>query len=275
MPKSTRHTADMVNDRLSARGITMIGEYINALTKVTFKCPLDHEWDATPNNVLRGKGCPHCAGRAKLDVTTINQRLADRDIEALLIRQRPGKSLFRHLVCGTEWESLTTNVLQGSGCPECAGNTKVSVEQVNERLALRDIAAMEPLVSNTKTPITFRCALGHEWLASPNNILNGKGCPMCARYGFNPSKSAWEYIFERDGYLKYGITNDLERRLAEHRRHGEFVLIHERRHDDGSLALEWENKIKRLHGGSFVPKERCPDGYTETLPTSLASLLLG
>lgn len=34
---------------------------------------------------------------------------------------------------------------------------------------------------NAKTPILHRCKIdGHEWMASPTNILSGKGCPECA-----------------------------------------------------------------------------------------------
>lgn len=273
MGKSTLHTADTVNRRLSDRNIVLTGQYVNALTKTTFRCAYKHEWSATPNNVLRGRGCPHCSNRAKLDVTTINDRLKEREIEAIspVIK---GRTLFRHLICDTKWESGISNVLNNnSGCPECAGNVKLSNSLLNERLQNRNIVADGKYV-NARTPMKFNCEFGHSWLATPDNILRGKGCPECAAYGFDPSKQAWEYIFVRDGYLKYGITNDLPRRLKEHRRGGELTLVHEQYHKTGYPALEWENGIKRTYGGKFASKEQCPDGYTETLSLSHLSLLL-
>lgn len=41
--------------------IVVIGEYINAKTKILHKCKkCGHEWYAYPSNILSGKGCPKC-----------------------------------------------------------------------------------------------------------------------------------------------------------------------------------------------------------------------
>ena len=47
---------------------------------------------------------------------------------------------------------------------------------------------------NAKTKIAHRCLIdGHEWMAKPNNILNGKSCPKCAG---NILKTHEEYVEE-------------------------------------------------------------------------------
>lgn len=39
----------------------LLGEYKNAKVKATFKCvKCGLEWNCTPDNILRGHGCPHC-----------------------------------------------------------------------------------------------------------------------------------------------------------------------------------------------------------------------
>lgn len=44
--------------------IEVLEKYKNAKTKILYKCKLDgHEWHKTPDHVLRGQGCPVCAGR--------------------------------------------------------------------------------------------------------------------------------------------------------------------------------------------------------------------
>lgn len=44
--------------------IEVIGTYIKSGIKIAHKCKLDdYEWDVTPNNILRGHGCPVCSGR--------------------------------------------------------------------------------------------------------------------------------------------------------------------------------------------------------------------
>lgn len=41
--------------------IQVIGEYKNHASKILFKCLCcDKEWQARPNNILNGKGCPYC-----------------------------------------------------------------------------------------------------------------------------------------------------------------------------------------------------------------------
>ena len=33
---------------------------------------------------------------------------------------------------------------------------------------------------NAKTPLRWRCAVGHEWEAIPNNVRHFSWCPLCA-----------------------------------------------------------------------------------------------
>lgn len=43
--------------------IEVLGQYINSNTKILHRCKMDgYEWDAYPTHVLRGHGCPLCAG---------------------------------------------------------------------------------------------------------------------------------------------------------------------------------------------------------------------
>lgn len=205
----------------------------------------------------------------------VNQRLRDKGKNIILIgsyTKQKNKSLFRCEECYYEWEATPDNVLRRSGCPICsnitnAKNQTSSKEEFGKYLSTTDrkiLLVGEYTKSWNKS--LFRCEVcEYKWEAKPNNIKNGKGCPKCAKYGFNPDKSAWSYIFERDGYIKYGITNNLEQRLGQHRRHGTILLHYSEYHDNGINAKEWESNIKRTLGGNFVSKEHCPDGWTETL----------
>lgn len=41
--------------------IEILGTYVNSSTKIKCKCKIcEHEWEATPNNLLRGSGCAKC-----------------------------------------------------------------------------------------------------------------------------------------------------------------------------------------------------------------------
>ncbi len=55
---------------------------------------------------------------------------------------------------------------------------KVTKTSVNLKLSNRTVKLVgEYLGSMTKT--SFQCEMEHTWLATPNNILNGNGCPEC------------------------------------------------------------------------------------------------
>lgn len=128
------------------------------------------------------------------------------------------------------------------------------------------------------TKTEFRCILGnHFWQGIPANILHGNGCPYCADHtggGFKPDKPAWIYVIKFANYIKYGITNNLERRLAVHKRNGKYTVITSKYFAMGQSALNLENDVKNIFGGRFVNKEICPDGYTETLCVSRLSDLV-
>ncbi len=42
--------------------------YINAHTKLRWRCAEDHEWEATPSDIKQGSWCRVCAGTAKLTI---------------------------------------------------------------------------------------------------------------------------------------------------------------------------------------------------------------
>ena len=65
-------TKEIVNERIAHRGIAMTGNYINGKTKTEFACSEGHVWDALPNNVTNGTGCPHCANRVLLTKEIVN-----------------------------------------------------------------------------------------------------------------------------------------------------------------------------------------------------------
>lgn len=63
--------------------------YINMYTKIRFQCDNGHIWFAEPHNVVRGHGCPYCAGKALL-VGFNDLWTARPDIAALLKNPEDG-----------------------------------------------------------------------------------------------------------------------------------------------------------------------------------------
>jgi hypothetical protein len=187
------------------------------------------------------------------------------------------KTLFRHITCGHEW--LTTFEIMGRkscGCPKChIESRKISKLEIDRRLRHKNIITIDEYI-NSHHKIKFKhedCQ--YSWYAKPCDLLNGKhGCPKCASHGFDSSQPAWAYIFERDNYIKFGVTNNINQRLISHKRHGELILRYSKFYINGKDARDWEKSVKKEFGGNYVTKKICKDGHTETLTKAILSLLL-
>ena len=93
------------------------------------------------------------------------------------------KILHRCKICGYEWEALPDNLLHlKNGYPKCGKRAKLTQEDFMEKLYDihgDDIVPLEEHKAHS-IKIKFQCnKCGHIWVAKPNNILNGKGCPKC------------------------------------------------------------------------------------------------
>jgi len=172
-----------------------------------------------------------------------------------------------------EWLASVSNVVYAKkGCSICARCKPLTKEIVNERLSKdnRNIILVDEYKNNS-TKSLFKClSCNFEWFAKPNNIVNNKrGCSNCADFGINLNLPTHAYILLFDDFIKYGITNNLERRLSEHRRSGEFEIIRSKLFTNGKEAQAWETSMKTIFGGNFVNESKLKNGFTETLDPSL------
>ena len=96
--------------------------YVSALKKVCIICPEHGEFWQTPNNHLRGKGCPKCCGKNK---TTNDFIIEAREIHgntydySKTIYERANKKVC--IICpehGEFWQTPNKH-LNGHGCPKC------------------------------------------------------------------------------------------------------------------------------------------------------------
>lgn len=273
----SRLTKTIINERLSDSGISIIGNYLNAHTKALFKCREGHEWESPPQNILKRQGCPVCSKKIKLTENDVNERLRSQDRGIQMIGKYSGLRVKTTFKCKNEhnWDSLPANVIRGSGCPKCANNILLTKDLVKSKIHPSIKMIGEYVNARTKTKFKHEC--GFEWSSTPDNIIRGKGCPKCASYGFNPEKSATVYLLKFDKYLKYGITNDLNRRLTEHKRNnGNYSIVMTKFFENGSRAREIETMIKKIFSDeSNVASDQCPDGWTETLPVCLINDVIG
>jgi|JI8StandDraft_1071087.scaffolds.fasta_scaffold09084_3 hypothetical protein len=221
--RTKKLTVGEVSERLAKLGFTIVGEYVNTRTRCRLKCESGHEWLANIGNVLKtnGTGCPHCRGIAQLTVQEIEKRLTPRGIKMLGEEHRSVKRAVFKCTNNHTWVARIGSVLFDTGCPQCRSNRPLTRDEVNARISERSYT-LAGEYCNAGTSTEFECSEGHRWMAIPDNVLRGKGCPSCADYGFNPEHPACFYtihIFsDTEEYIGFGITKDAATRFSYHAR---------------------------------------------------------
>lgn len=175
--------------------IVVLESYADSNTPILHFCKTHGlKWKAYPSNILKGYGCRECG------VDKIHNHKRDRhdDYVAELKVKNPAvevvgrydglstKTLHRRLIHNVLRETQPANALMGCGCEKCHreriadSNRKSHKQYVNEvKVVNKNIIVVGDYI-NMKTPILHKC-LEHnvEWLAYPDGILKGCGCPKC------------------------------------------------------------------------------------------------
>ncbi len=224
--------------------------------KKKWRCVQGHQWEAQVGDLTRGGDCPYCRNHKVLpgfnDLERAFPELAKEAFgwDAKYVLPGSGKKLKWQCRLGHTWlASPVSRTSTKTGCPYCAGFTVLKgfndLATVNPELA-KEADGWDP---STVTPGSdkvrqWRCNEGHTWKTKVSTRSKGKGCPDCAKPGFKPGLEAWFYLLERPGEQQFGVTNELDVRLAAHARYGWLVVEVTGPHP-GKTVLATEAKLKR------------------------------
>lgn len=207
MSKKKTHEEYVAELAIKNPAVEVIGRYVDSKTKIEHRCLIhDVNWDALPNNALKGCGCRRCGAEnshkhsAKihedyvLEVKSINPNIV------VLGRYVNAKTPILHkcLIDGYEWYAMPTNILGGQGCPECAHKSRIDSKRRTHEQYVKEVSIKMPTIEVTEqyidsqTNILHHCLI-HDfyWKPKPNNVLNGYGCPLC---GGSMKKTHEEYV---------------------------------------------------------------------------------
>lgn len=165
--------------------IEIIGSYEGINIKIECRCKIDGcMWHSTPDNLLRGKSCPKCAGvKKKTHEEFINELKEKRPTIEVVGKYEGNKKKIRCrcLICGGEWEPIPNALLRGTGCPNCFGNKKKNHKEfVGQMKVLNPDIEIVGKYSGALTKIKCKCAIcGNEWETRPSVLLASYGCPRC------------------------------------------------------------------------------------------------
>jgi hypothetical protein len=163
-----------------------------------------------------------------------------------------------------QWLVSPDSILNGYGCPYCAGNKQYTTQEYQAQIQFR---VVEEYISN-HVPILHECIIGHQWKASPANIKSGTGCPTCSKSGFDSSKPATLYFisfwFDNIEYFKIGITNkSIEERFVREKSKLSIKLLWSKQFDMGKDAQNIETILKRQNSRYQIMIPAFQRGNTE------------
>lgn len=269
---------DQINCIENIEFVSWVEGYKKHNSKANVRCDIDgYEWCASVNSLINnGSGCPRCLGRR---IWTAEERIEQinslENIEFISwVDSYKSKDSKANLRCSKDafvWESRVDSIVnKGSGCPQCAGNRrwtgKERIEQINNIKNIEFISWVDGYRKhNSKANI--RCKVdGFEWSASVSSIVNnGTGCPKCAKYGYDQSKTGTLYALRSEcgQYVKVGISNKPKRRHKELERRTPFKFnLVEQIYGDGLKISELE---KHFHDKHELAGFTGFDGCTEWL----------
>ncbi len=165
--------------------------YKNASTPLLWTCRLGHHWKARPANVKagirrNGSWCRKCYnGRrrfhARLSISAMRDLAKAR--EGMCLSTEYLGSKFRltwKCKHGHRWEATPASIAQGTWCPKCARNQRLTLAFFQKLAANRGGNCLSKSYVNERTHLRWRCSEGHKWEAVPAKVKLGSWCPHCA-----------------------------------------------------------------------------------------------
>lgn len=155
--------------------------YVHGRVKHLWKCAKGHQWETTPDNVRSGYWCPHCAGILPLTIAEMNTIAQARNGRCISASYSGNKSkIIWECSSGHQWAAAPIKVKNGSWCPKCAGKIPLTIEEMREIASGRGGKCLSENYINNRIKLSWECAEGHRWEASPVKVKNGTWCPTCS-----------------------------------------------------------------------------------------------
>lgn len=187
MASGKRYTIDEFKIKLSDvnSNIKILSDvYVNNHTPLKCKCKVcNNVWEAKPQHLLRGHGCLKChLDKISLSIDDIQSRVKD----IIIINMNDDKLNCKCKICGYEWYTYKSCILQNHKCPQCAikRRTLTNEEFINRLDKINKNIILLEEYKGINNKIKVKCKIcEEEYKITPNNLLKGKGnkCKNCLR----------------------------------------------------------------------------------------------
>lgn len=166
-------------------------QYVNGRTSLLWECGFGHKWKASAEQVKggphkKGTWCAQCYNRRRIfrpRGTVEEMRILARRRSGKFISKQYLGSRLKHLwqcVLGHRWRAVPGNIKRGNWCPVCAGNQRSRLRDYRALAVRKGGKCLSRTYTNNDAKLRWRCAVGHEWLATGSSVKRGSWCARCA-----------------------------------------------------------------------------------------------
>ena len=176
--------------------------YLGNHIKVMIHCHEHGMFSMTPANHNSGHGCPACAGKKKHDNKSFieKSRECHGDTYDYSLVDYVNNQTKVKIVCNEHgvFSQLPSNHMGGQGCPDCADKSKKSNNEdfIDKSRSVHGYLFDYSHVNyvNARSKVKIICPTHGSFYQIPCHHLSGHGCPGCARYVFDRTRSGFLYI---------------------------------------------------------------------------------
>lgn len=234
-------------------------EYVNSRTNVAIRCQIHGLFLQLPNNHLRGQQCPICQGCEPYSRETYVKKALDvhsgrYSYDNLIFKNTASYVCITCKDHGDFYQNAYSH-LQGAGCRKCS----IDKLAMRRRLTTDDFLKKMKNINGDRydlskvnyvsaiIPVTIICMKHGEFNATPNYLLSGHNCPLCARYS-RYSKKCIQWLNLMNSIIYPNVIQHAENG-------GEFRITDTRWFADG--YCQETNTIYEFHGDYWHGNPKC------------------
>jgi hypothetical protein len=199
-------------------------DYVNSKTKVKIICPIHGAFQQIPSSHTSGAGCKQCSNKKRGSTQCLNvksfiqkaKKIHNNKYSYSLVDYKKSSSKII-IICPShgQYNQVASYHLSGNGCPRCKSEkTSKDKKYNNDKFVLLansvhkykyDYSLVNYERSNKKIKII--CPNHGPFQQSPNNHLNGNGCPKCWRKNTGIESLIKEFLNKNDKFFKENIRS--------------------------------------------------------------------
>ena len=196
--------------------ILVVGKYVGRKIPIKHYCTKhDVEWDTRPEDILRGSGCRLCGrekisanGKKTFDEYRSELKSCNPDIICIGEYECATKhARHRCMSCGYEWYATPSNILFGTGCPNCnesRGEKNIKIWLNEHNIAYTTQKKFDDCVDKHPLPFDF-------YLPDYNKLIEYDGRQHFEPVDYFGGQSAFEKLIYHDHIkTEYCVKNNID-----------------------------------------------------------------